>query len=433
MPLGERDVVRRLLQRVGLGPRRGELDAGTRAGFEATLTGLTAPSGHPDAGAAATPVPAYPPPSDPAGAAAQPANRQAEAAQAEALVLWWLDRMAAVDSPFPERLAWFWHGHFATSVRKVRRAELMLKQNETMRGAGGGDFRELARAMVTDPAMLIWLDGVGNRVGKPNENLARELMELFTLGVNNYTEADVREAARALTGWRVDATSSTAGFVARLHDGGSKSVLGTTAALDAPALVDLLVSQPASPRFLAARVWTRFVSDAAPDPASLDALLAGYGPGRDFTGLLRAAVRTPAFHDPASVLVRQPVEWLVGGLRALKVRASALPAPTLRTGLAGVGQTPFAPPDVGGWPAGAAWLTTAAALARLKLAQAMAAAGDLSPVTDASRGARVDAAAELLGVPPWTDRTRAALAQLADQPAQLVALALTSPENTVSA
>ncbi len=433
-PVPERDAVRRLLQRVGLGPRPGELDAATAAGFDATLAALLARGA--DAGAAATPPPAFPTPTAPASRTdltARRAQRQQLQQQDRQLSVWWLDRMAAVDRPFPERMTWFWHGHFATSAQKVRVASLMYGQNATQRKLGAGDFRALAQAMIVDPAMLVWLDGTGNRVGRPNENLAREFMELFTLGVGNYTEDDVRAAARALTGWRIDLLHDSATLAPRAHDPGPETVLGTSAPFDASSLVDLLVARPASPTFLAGRIWTRFVSDTPPDPATMSALVAAYGPGHDVSALLRAAVTSPAFRDAGSALVRQPVEWLVGSLRALKLPASKIPVTTLRAGLTGMGQIPFYPPNVGGWPAGTPWLTTAAALARMKLAQQLTAVADLTPVSSAAPGARVDAAAAMLGLPTLTARTRSALTPLAGDPPQLVAAALASPENTVSA
>jgi uncharacterized protein (DUF1800 family) len=433
-PVPERDAVRRLLQRVGLGPRPGELDAAAAAGFDATLAALLTPG--PDAGAAATPPPAFPLPTAPADKndlTARRAQLQQLQAQDQQLALWWLDRMAAVDRPFPERMTWFWHGHFATSAQKVRVPGLVYGQNATLRKLGTGDFRALAQAMVVDPAMLVWLDGTGNRVGRPNENLAREFMELFTLGVGNYSEDDVRAAARGLTGWRIDLLHDSASLAPRAHDPGPETVLGTTAPFDAASLVDLLVTRPASPTFLAGRIWTRFVSDAPPDPVTMSTLVAAYGDRHDITALLRAAVTTPAFRDAGSALVRQPVEWLVGALRALRLPASKVPATALRAGLTGLGQIPFYPPNVGGWPAGTPWLTTAAALARMKLAQGLAAVADLTPVTSAAPGARVDATAAMLGLPTLTARTRSALTPLAGDPPQLVAAALASPENTVSA
>ncbi len=433
--IADRDAVRRLVQRVGLGPRPGELDTAAAAGFGATLAALTGPTG-PDAGAVATPPPSFPAPAARPGKndiAARRAQRQLEAGQARQLMGWWLDRMAAVDQPFPERMTWFWHTHFATSVQKVRYASLMYGQNAAQRRLGAGDFRALAQAMVVDPAMLVWLDGGGNAVGKPNENLAREFMELFTLGVGNYSETDVRQAARALTGWQVNTVADTASLNPRRHDNGPETVLGATAGYDASSLVNMLLAQPPSPKFIAGRIWTRFVSDTPPDPATLATLVTAYGPSHDVTALLRAAVSTPAFRDPGSVLVRQPVEWLVAALRALRLPTSKLPPAAIYQGLTGLGQVPFYPPNVGGWPAGTPWLTTAAALTRLKVAGALVKVGDLSPVTDVAPSQRVEATAAMLGLPAFTARTATALAPLAATPPQLVATALASPENSLNA
>jgi len=430
--------VRRLVQRLGLGPRPGESAAADRVGFTATLAALTTPSGA-DPGVAATPVPSLSPTTRlgrrALGAepiAARKAQRRDLATQGRALGVWWLDRMAAVDEPFTERMAWFWHTHFATSVQKVKFALLMYQQNDTFRRLGRGDFRALAQAMIVDPAMLIWLDGQGNQKGRPNENLAREFMELFTLGVGNYTEGDVRQAARALTGWRLNHRGDAPFFSPARHDPGPETLLGHTGEFDAPGYVNLLVAEPASPRFIASRVWTRFVSDTPADPATMDRLVAAYGPGHDITALVREAARAPAFADPGSVLVKEPVLWLVGALRALRLSASELPRQAVAGALGGLGQVPFAPPSVGGWPAGVPWLTTAAALTRLRLARQLGAYGDISPVTAASPSGRIDAVAALLGLPRFTDRTVAALKPLVNQPAQLVGLALVSPEYTVS-
>lgn len=433
--ISEPDAVRRLVDRLGLGPRRGELGGALAAGFAATLDTLTTPPGS-DPGVAATPVPALGPTTRVGKAgdiAARKAQNQALSAQGRALGVWWLDRMAAVEAPFPERMTWFWHTHFATSIQKVKFAKLMYLQNNTFRQLGRGDFRTLAQAVIVDPAMLIWLDGQGNRVGKPNENLAREFMELFSLGVGNYTETDVRQAARALTGWRLNYTNDTPSFAARAHEPGPETVLGHSGAYDASALVNLLVQEPASPKFLATRIWTRFVSDTPPDAATMNQLVSAYAPNHDVTALLRAAVNTPQFHAPTSVLVKEPVLWLVGALRALGVPASTLPANPLRAGVTGLGQVPFTPPNVGGWPAGVPWLTTAAALTRLRLAQQLTAHGDISSVTTTSPTGRIDATAALLGLGGFTDRTAAALKPLVAQPAQLVGLALTAPEYSVSA
>jgi uncharacterized protein (DUF1800 family) len=434
-PISEDAAVRRLVRRFGLGPRWGELERALAAGFDATLAALTTPSPTPDPGVAATPAPTFGPTQRlgrNADRSLAMADRGQRADDAARLGVWWLDRMAAVRDPYPERMTWFWHGHFATSVRKVKFPRLMYLQNDTQRQLGRGDFHRLAQAMIVNPAMLVWLDGGGNRVGKPNENLAREFMELFTLGVGNYTEDDVRQAARVLTGWRVDYRTDTASLAAGAHDPGPETVLGASGGYDAAGLVDLLLRQPASPRFVASRVWTRFVSDIPPDPATLDRLVAAYGAGH-ITALIVEAVRSPGFRDPTSVLVTEPVLWLVGALRALGLPASALPARPLRAALTGLGQVPFTPPNVGGWPAGPPWLTTAAALARLRVARVLTTVADLIPVSTVAPSGRVDMVAALLGLPGFTDRTAAALRTLVRQPADLVAVALASPEYTVSA
>jgi uncharacterized protein (DUF1800 family) len=419
--IGERAAVRRLFERFGFGPRPGELDS---AGFDRTAGDLLSAVDDPGAPPPPEPRPDLKPGKD--KEARRQATEQLRQDQA-ALTVWWLDRMVASSAPLLERITWFWHGHFATSAQKVRSARLMLAQNQTLRQHGLGDFDVLANAMVVDPAMLIWLDGQKNTAKAANENLARELMELFTLGVGNYSEQDVRGAARALTGWKVDRDAMTASFVPRQHDAKDKTVLGHTGPLDTKSLVDLLAGQPASPRFIARRLWVRMVSNTPPGDDVLTRLTES---GGDIRGLLRAIAAEPAFRDPASTVVKQPVEWAVGVMRALRIRPSTLP-PADRTkllaGLRGMGQVPFLPPSVGGWPSGGAWLTTAAGLARLQLARLLITHADLSGVAG-----DVTTVGTLLGVDSWSDRTRDALTMVARQPQQLVSVAVCAPEYVIS-
>ncbi|WP_052434302.1 DUF1800 family protein [Streptacidiphilus melanogenes] len=296
-----RTQVAHLLRRAGFGGRAEEIDAAEKAGYEATVADLLAgASGTADPGVAATPPPAFAdvpaPGHDPA--ARKQANRQ-RAGQYLQLGGWWLDRMVRVEAPLVEKRTWFWHGHWATSVVKVRSAALMLQQNQNLRSLGGGDFGALAQAMVHDPALAVWLDEIGSTKQAPNENLARELMELFTLGVGHYTEQDVRAAARALTGWRLDRANGQLVFVPAAHDDTPKTVLGTTADYDSVGLVDLLVAQPASHDWVVTRMWNRY---AAPGPVPADVmgrLQAAYGPGRDLTALLRALLLDPVFRGPS--------------------------------------------------------------------------------------------------------------------------------------
>ena len=425
-PLDERAAVRRLLDRFGFGPRPGQLDA---AGFEQTLAALFAAD---DPGVKASPPPQLGPEPDRGGKQDPQAKKQANAErkrQVAQTTLWWLDRMVAADASGRERLTWFWHGHFATSAQKVRSSRLMLAQNETLRTHGLGDFGVLAKAMIVDPALLVWLDGQKNKTGAANENLAREFMELFTLGVGHYSETDVREAARALTGWKVDRDALTASLVPKQHDTKDKTVLGHTGDLDAAGLVDVLLAQPAGPRFLVSRLWLRLVGSTPPDDATAERLVGAFGPGRDVSALLRAIAAEPAFRDPANTVVKQPVEWLVGLLRAWRIRPAELPdkqQKALLAGLRAMGQVPFLPPSVGGWPAGGSWLTTASSLARLNLATSLAEHARFDGVDG------VEPMGALLGVDSWSERTKAALSPVAKDPAQLGALAAAAPEYVVS-
>ncbi|MFJ1759193.1 DUF1800 family protein [Amycolatopsis sp. NPDC088138] len=431
--LSERAAVRRLHDRLGFGPRPGDLDRG----FAETRDRLLGTGA--DAGAAATPMPTPgAPPERPKKAdkqnkaAKQQANKQLQAQSTQA-ALWWLDRMVAADLPSVERLTWFWHGHFATSEQKVRSPELMLAQNWTQREHALGSFTDLARAMVVDPALLLWLDGNSNKAGKPNENLAREFMELFTLGVGHYTEDDVREAARALTGWTAQRDTTTAKLVPKRRDDGEKHILGATGDFAAQSFVDLVLGRPDSARFVVGRLWFRLVSAEPPAADVLNRLVAAYGSRRDVRAVLRAITAEPAFRDSATSLVKQPVEWLAGLLRAFGVRPGSLDEQArtqLLAGLRGLGQVPFLPPSVGGWAAGGAWLTTSAGVARLHLAQLVAGHADLGTVAKASD--KTTAIGELLGVDAWSGRTKAALAGVAGDVRQLSTVAACAPEYVVS-
>lgn len=421
-----------LHRRAGFGARPAELDASLTAGYAATVERLLHPGADP--GVAATPAPDFGAepdrPSKDAGKEQKQAYGKTRRAEAGTLVTWWLDRMVRAEQPFGEKLTLLWHDHWATSIQKVKSAGLMLRQNQTLRAHATGDFRLLARAMVQDPALLLWLDAPKNRRTLPNENLSRELMELFILGIGHYTEDDVREAARALTGWRVERVSGAVELRRAGHDDKPKTVLGKTGDFDDQSLVDLLVGQPSSARFVATRLWHRLVGPADPAPEVLARLLAAYGPGRDVRALVRAMLLEPAFRsrEVRQALVKQPIEYVVGTLRALRLGASA----EVLTALRGMGQVPFAPPNVGGWPAGSAWLTASAAQARLHFAQWAAQSADLGAVSAAVPAARVDAVARLLSVDAWTPRTRTALAAASPDAGRLLTLALVSPEYVVN-
>lgn len=434
--MATRSELAHLLRRSTFGPRVQELDTAERVGIDATLTALLAP---------AAPVSMPTLDSDPlvdltkgADRATRQKAQEALRLQVESVQLWWLDQMVTADRQLAEKLTYFWHGHWATSVEKVRSARAMLRQQQTFRTLGAGDFGTFLRAVFRDPALVYWLDGQQNVRKAPNENLARESMELFTLGVGGgYTEADVRAAARALTGWQLNRSTLTVTFVPARHDPGDKTILGHTGPYDTDGYADLLLAAPAHAGYLAGRLWFRFASGQPVPPDALARLVAAYQPGHDVTALLRAMLTDPAFPDTAGQLVKQPVEWLVGALRQLDVRPAQLPDDArkqlVRTTTA-LGQTLFAPPSVGGWPAGAAWLSTSATETRLRAATFVAqhaAPAVLAALDAVPQSAKPDVIAHLLVVDAFTDRTRTVLATAKDSRTML-ALGLASPEYAVT-
>jgi uncharacterized protein (DUF1800 family) len=421
---------------VGFGASGDLVDAVATAGTEAWLESSLRAAPDADAGAAATPLPIFPM-LPPLGQGASGDDRQKrrheETERVTQLVGWWVRRMVAVQNPVVEKLTFGWHNHFATSAMKVRSAPMLLTQNETLRSKGRGRFAELAEAMVVDPALLFWLDGHQNTAKAPNENLSRELMELFTLGRSGgYTEQDVREGARSLTGWTLDQATGSAVLVPRRHDNGSKTVLGVTANLDAAGLVRVLLDQPTSATFIAVRWWRLLAGPEAPPLDALDRIVQAYGPDRDLAALFHAILTDETYATTAGSLVASPVEWVIGGMRSLKVPTDDDTIRKASGAMRALGQLPFFPPNVSGWPSGQAWLSTAAATTRVQTAAFLARIGDLEPVASAAPAGRVEAVAHMLGVPRFSDRTVAELRTHTNDPQRLVAMALVSPENLVS-
>ena len=422
--LEEPAAIRRLMDRFAFGARPAAADFGSAV--TAVLATATPAPGQPEPNLGAQP--------DLTGTQHSPARAAAQkqlTAQEDTLTAWWLDRLVTTPSPLSERMTWFWHGHFATSEQKVRSALFMQRQNDTFRQLGTGSFPALAKAIMVDPAMLVWLDAQQNRVGTANENLGRESMELFLLGIGHYTETDVREAARALTGWTVDRNTGAVALVPKRRDNGNKTILGRTGDFDVNSFVDLVLAQPNSPRFVTGRLWYRLVSSTPPAADVIDRLVAAYGPAGDLAATLRAITAEPAFMDSASTQVKAPVDWAVGLMRALGVRPGAT-GKQLVNGLRAMGQVPFLPPNVGGWPADGAWLTTSAALARVKVAELIVKQADLSAVTGATTAARAESVRRLLGVDAWSQRTLTALAQVSGDPKAETAVAACAPEYVVS-
>jgi uncharacterized protein (DUF1800 family) len=285
------------------------------------------------------------------------------------LKTWWLYRMTAGPAPLAEKMGLFWHNHFATSNVKVRSAKHMAAQNDLIRTHALGDFKALLAGMARDVAMLIWLDGTANRLRSPNENFAREVMELFTLGVGHYSEEDIREAARAFTGWHV--RNEQFWYNRLQHDHGGKKVFGVSGNHDGDDVLRLCLAQEACPRFLAVKLLREFVTPA-PEEAAI-AALARCIRRHDFqmTPVLRDLLRSQLFFSSAArhSLIKGPVQFVLGAYRALDVR------PNLKatSGIIGaLGQDLFQPPTVKGWEGGRLWITSATLLQRANFAASLA-------------------------------------------------------------
>jgi uncharacterized protein (DUF1800 family) len=426
----------RALRRAGFGVTGPEVDAAVTRDWPSYVDAILCANPDADPGAIATPMPSLEPPRAP-GKGATPAARKEFGRQLSeqqgALSDWWLSRMVTVGQPIHEKLTLLWHNHFATSAHKVRVTAYMAAQNQKLRTGSLGGFRALAYGMLTDAATLRWLDGQTNTAKAPNENLAREFMELFALGHGNgYTEDDVRAGARALTGWVIGANGQTS-VIPNRHDSTAKTLFGLTRTFDAAAFCDAVLSQPKSAEYVAGRLWQQLASDDPPSPQALDRLVSAYGPGRDLRALTRAILTDGEFTGGRATVVNTPVEWLVGVMRALRVPIGnpaqrKLADATLRA----LGQRPFYPPSVGGWPHGQVWLSTASAEARLRAASRLAHVGDLSGIESAAPGDRIDAVGYLIGVGGWSDRTADALEPLVRRPPQLVAAAVNTPEYLTS-
>ncbi len=271
---------------------------------------------------------------------------------------WWLQEMLETPSPMTEHMTLFWHNHFVSSQQKVRSPVLMFRQNVLLRRHALGNFATLLHAIARDPAMVIYLDNAQNRKAQPNENFAREVMELFTLGEGNYSERDIKEAARAFTGWSIERDDGTFRFRRLQHDPGSKTVFGKTGDLDGDDVLDLLLAQPQCARFIVAKLWREFIAPE-PDPREVERIAAAFFDAHyDIPTALRLLLTSDAFYAAANraVLVKSPVELIVGTLRTFDVQTGELTPFSFLS--ATLGQNLFAPPNVKGWPGGESWINS---------------------------------------------------------------------------
>jgi uncharacterized protein (DUF1800 family) len=356
-----------LLSRVQFGFTPDELERATSEGMDATIKRLTE---------------IQPESTDFSRAEASLHQAAVSTGSIDNLKIWWLYRMRYSANPLTEKLTLFWHNHFATSNSKVNSVSLMLRQNELIRTNASGDFKQLLHGMSRDTAMLIWLDGNANRKRHPNENFAREIMELFALGVGNYTERDIQEAARAFTGWHV--RDGQFWMHELQHDGSPKTVFGKTGSYDGNDIVNLCLEQPTCPRFLATKLARTFV---CPNPSQeMIEQLANRIRHHDLNmkPVIREIFSSKWFYleENRQILIKSPLEFVLGTLRILT-------EPIRWTGvikvLADLGQNIFEPPSVKGWEGGRLWITSSSILQRANFATELTTTNQFGPLSETVR------------------------------------------------
>ncbi len=378
-----------LLRRAGFGGSPQEIATATSAGMEATVAKLTRFA--PD-----------PSPLGPAGDISYDNGPGADKMQRRRAImltqLWWLNRCLSTANPLQERMVYFWSNHFTSGIaQKGIMPAMMVGQFALFRDNALGNYAQLTHAIGRDPAMLHYLDGIVNRAAHPNENYARELMELFTMGVGNYTEEDVRQAARAFTGNTVDRFSGQYVFNPRWHDDGVKTFLGHSGNFNGDDIVDIIMTQPATARFMARKFLRSFVYDD-PETELVDMLAARFRAGYDVAALMGTLLRSNVFYSERAyrALVKSPLEVVIGAMKTLG--ATEVGGRSLQAMVA-MGQIPMQPPNVAGWPGGALWMNTGAYTSRInylnQLVSFKPAAGD-QPMGAAMAG---QAAGQAIGDP----------------------------------
>ena len=368
-----REAIAHLLRRTTFGPRAGHVDRLAGRSYEEIVDDLLAASGDRAVGAAGVDSARELP--MPFGfRAALEAERTGETTEVrtdddgnpvledEDILQWWLEQLRHPEAGLHERLVWYWHGHFTAHLQSGE-SEMVWNHHVTMRQHALGNFRELTRAMLQDPLMLLYLDGAGSNGDSPNENLARELMELFTLGVGNYTEDDVKAGARALSGWHVDWENNSAWFDPETHYDRPVSFLGTRGRFGLDEVADAVCDHPACPTHVATRLYRHLVGV---DPAAAEAERLGRifrAADLEILPLVSAIVRSDGFLAGRRTRPRQPVEWLIGALSALGADHAQIDTWQLHL----AGQVPLSPPNVAGWPDDDRWLGASQILTRVNL------------------------------------------------------------------
>lgn len=297
--------------------------------------------------------------------------RQEASFQLTQLRGWWIEQMLHSPHPLQEKLTLFWHGHFATSVEKVRHPYAMFLQNQTLRQFAAGNWEELLVAVSKDPAMLIYLDNAKSVSRSPNENYARELMELFSLGEGHYTEKDIQESARAFTGWSLEKDQILFQERPMAHDNGLKDFMGHAGRFNGDDIIRIIVGQPQSARFIMKKLWSFFAYENPDDSLLSDLAETLRNNKMEFAPTLRSLFASEAFYSPQALhnQVKSPAQWLVGLLKDLD---SPAPHPGITTQMLNqLGQSLFQPPNVKGWDGGFAWITAASLVDRYQFAESL--------------------------------------------------------------
>ncbi len=380
----ESDKVAHLLRRAGFGASRDEAEAYARKGLPATIAELTRFDTH----------------------TGLDLEMVEDRLQGDFLAyrnfgdlqLWWLHKMAHTARPLQEKMTLFWHGHFATAYSKVNSTEALFQQNLLFRKHALGNFKTLTLAVSQDPAMIAYLDNQTNRKGHANENYARELFELFTLGIGNYTEQDIHESARAFTGWAFNRATSKFQFVRRQHDDDPKTIFGRTGNWNGDDVVDMAVTHPASAPFICKKLFKFFVHDE-PTPADVKPFADIFTQsGYEVRPVLEAMFHAPVFYSDKAVWgkVKSPVEFVVGAIRTTKAEMPPRFGPQA---MKAMWQELFNPPNVKGWDGGADWINTTTLLTRFNFAMQLARLNDenqplLAAITEQMDAGRLRTAEE---------------------------------------
>ena len=373
-------LVSHLLRRAGFGATPAELDQYAALGYDGAVDHLInfdqVPDNQPDF--------------------QQPADATKAKQGLGDLQLWWLNRMLTTQRPLQEKMTLFWHGHFATGASKVADTNYMYLQNQLFRQQALGNFGDLLLAASKDPAMMRWLDNGTNRKGSPNENYAREVMELFTMGIGHYTEQDVKEGARALTGWVVKKDATQAELVPSRFDSGSKTYLGHTGNLGLTDVVNILSTSPNTATFLARKLARFFIADS-PDDGTVSAIAGVFSSTNgDMKQVMRQVLTSDAFKDPNGFMnkITSPAEYVITNLKLLGAKSVDK---TVLASMNGMAQQLFEPPNVAGWPGGHAWLNTDTIFTRLNFADRLTTDRNTDGATYVDPSAVLNGAGDTLG------------------------------------